>query len=151
MAQLPRREHERDLFRDEAARHKCQGARGRGIEPLHVVNGTQKWLLLRGLGQQAKDRQSDQERIWRGSRSQPERDLERAVLRLRQGLHQLKERSAQLLSRRERELHLRLDPDSAGDPKLGCSLDRILEQRCLADARLAIHHQCLATSGANAV
>jgi hypothetical protein len=73
------------------------------------------------------------------------------VLRLRQALHQLKERSTQLLSRRERELHLRLDPDGTGDPKLGCSLDHILEQRGLADTRLAIHHQCSAMPGANAV
>ena len=68
VAQLSRREHERDLLRHETARHKRQGPRGRAVEPLRVINGTQEWLLLGGLGQQAEDRQSDQERIRRGPR-----------------------------------------------------------------------------------
>ena len=39
------------------------------------------------------------------------------------------------------ELHLPLDPDGPGDPELPRRLDRVLEQRGLADARLAVHHQ----------
>ena len=61
VAQLPCREHERDLLRQEATRHKGQGARGRAVEPLRVVDDTGERLLLGGLGQQAEDRQSDQE------------------------------------------------------------------------------------------
>ena len=72
--ELSCREHKRDLLRDETTSHKAQGLRGRTIEPLRVVNDTHKWLLLRGLGQQAEDRQSNQERIRRGPRPQSERD-----------------------------------------------------------------------------
>jgi hypothetical protein len=62
-------------------------------------------------------------------------------VRLRQPLPELEERGTELLNRRERELHLRLDPEGPGDPKLACSGDRVLEQRGLADARFAMHHQ----------
>jgi len=56
-------------------------------------------------------------------------------------LDQIEERDAQLLDRRERELHLPLDAAGAGDaelrPRDGC----VLEQRGLADARLPVHHE----------
>ena len=39
------------------------------------------------------------------------------------------------------ELHLPLDADGAGDPELPPRLDRVLQQRGLADARLSVHHQ----------
>jgi hypothetical protein len=73
------------------------------------------------------------------------------VLWLGQALAELQERRAQLLDRRVRELHLRLDSNGPGDPKLGCRRDDVLEQRGLPDARLAMHHQGAATPGANAV
>jgi hypothetical protein len=73
------------------------------------------------------------------------------VLGLRQAIREVEEWSTQLLRRCERELHLSLDPDGPGDPKLGCGLDRILEERGLADARLAVDDQYPATRGARAV
>ena len=39
------------------------------------------------------------------------------------------------------ELHLAFDADGAGDAKLLPRLDRVLEQRGLADARLSVQHQ----------
>jgi hypothetical protein len=62
-------------------------------------------------------------------------------LGLREALHELEERGTELLNRRERELHLRLDPERPGDPELGPSLGCVLEQGGLADARVAVHHQ----------
>ena len=62
LAPFSRREDERDLLRQEAARHERERARRRTIEPLRVIDDTQERLLLRGLGQQAEGRQSDQER-----------------------------------------------------------------------------------------
>ena len=56
VAQLASREHKRDLLRQQTARYKRQGPRGRAIEPLRVVNETQQWLLLGGLGQKAEGR-----------------------------------------------------------------------------------------------
>jgi hypothetical protein len=63
------------------------------------------------------------------------------VLRLRQPLHELEHRCAQLLKRGEGELHLRLDPERPGDLKSPGSLSRVLEQRGLPDACFAMHHQ----------
>ena len=47
----------------------------------------------------------------------------------------------QLLKRRVGQLHLPLHAGRAGDPKLSGRLDRVPEQRRLADARLSVHHQ----------
>jgi hypothetical protein len=107
--------------------------------------------LVGGLGQQAQDRQSDQERIRRGPRDESERDAKRVVLGLREPVHKLKERGTQLLNRCERELHLGFDPGGPGDPKLARSLDRVVEQRGLADSRFAIHDQHAAMPAAHAV
>jgi hypothetical protein len=55
------------------------------------------------------------------------------------------------LYRCERELHLGFYPGRPGDLKLARSLDRVLEQRRLADARFAIRHHHAATPAAHAV
>jgi hypothetical protein len=73
------------------------------------------------------------------------------VLGLRETVQEVEERGTQLLNRCERELHLRFDPGCPGDPKLARSTDRVLEQRRLADARLAMDHQHAATPAAAAV
>ena len=73
------------------------------------------------------------------------------MLGLRESLHELEERGTQLLNRRERELHLRFDPGGPSDPEVAPGLDRVLEQRGLADARFAVHHQHATTPGAHAV
>jgi hypothetical protein len=85
-----------------------------------------------------------------GAPTQPERDAQRVSLRLGQLLPELEERSAQLLGRGERELHVRLDPDRPGDSK-SAGRSGALEQRGLADARLASHHQYASLPGANAI
>src|SRR4029077_2563925 len=108
---------------------------------MRVIDDAQKRLLLGNLGEQAQDRQADQELTRCRTGAEPERDVKRVALGLRQALREVEKWSTQLLSRCERELHLCLDPDVLGDPKLGCSLDRILEERCLADARLAVYDQ----------
>jgi hypothetical protein len=118
---------------------------------MRVIDDAQKRLLLGNLGEQAQDRQADQELIRCRPGAEPERDVKSFVLGLRQAIREVEEWSTQLLSRCERELHLSLDPDGPGDPKLGCSLDRILEERGLADARLAVDDQYPATRGAHAV
>jgi hypothetical protein len=66
-------------------------------------------------------------------------------------VQKVEERGTQLLSRCERELHLRFDPGCLGDPKPARSLDRVIEQRGLADARFAMHHQHAAAPAAAAV
>jgi hypothetical protein len=49
VAQLARREQERDLLRQEAAGHKCKRARRRTIEPLRVIDHTEERPFLGGL------------------------------------------------------------------------------------------------------
>ena len=116
VAQLASREHERDPLRQQAAGHERERARRRTIEPLRVIDDTQERPLLGSLGQQAEDRQSDQERIRSRSGAQPEGDAKRVALGIRQTLRSVEDRRAQLLKRRERELHLSLDPDGPQRP-----------------------------------
>ena len=101
---------------------------------------TKQRPLLGGLRQQAEDRQSDEERIRRLPGAEPERDGERVALRIREALHEFEARRAQLLKRGVGELHLPLDADRAGDPEVAPRLDRVLQQRRLADAGLSVHN-----------
>ena len=52
------------------------------------------------------------------------------------------------MERGERELHLPLDSAGSGDVIPLACLDRVLEQRGLADARLSMHHQDAAVPAA---
>ena len=85
------------------------------------------------------------------SGAQPERDAERLALGVGQTLDELEDRRAELLQRRVGELHLPLDARGPDDPKVLARLDRVLEQRGLADARLAVHHQHAAVAVARGV
>jgi hypothetical protein len=116
-----------------------------------VINNSEERTLLGCVGQQAEDRQSDEERTRRWPRAKSKRDAKRLVVGLRETVQTLEERGTQLLNRRERELHIRFDAGRPGDPKRTPSLDRILEQRRLADAGFAMHHQRAATTAAHAV
>jgi hypothetical protein len=53
-----------------------------------------------------------------------------------------------LLKRRERELDLPFDAHRPGDPKAVPLLNDVIQQRRLADSRLAMNDQDRATSGA---
>ena len=121
------------------------------IKPMRVINNSQQRLLLSRLRQHPENRQSNQERIWHGPRDESERDAKRLPLGLRETVDKVKERGTQLLNRCERELHLGFDPGRPGGPKPARSLDRVVEQGGLADARFAMHDQHAATSAAHAV
>jgi hypothetical protein len=53
----------------------------RAIEPLLVVNHTDKWLRLRSIGEQVQDGQPDQEPVLYRSGAQAERSPEDITLR----------------------------------------------------------------------
>jgi hypothetical protein len=53
------------------------------------------------------------------------------------------------MQRRERQLHLGLDPDSSCDPQIRSGLDGVPQERRLADAGLATHDQRAALARAN--
>jgi hypothetical protein len=115
-ADVASREHERDPLGSEAAGHERERARRRTIEPLRVVDDTQERPPLGGLGQQIERRQPDQERTRRRSGTEPEGDVKRVAPGIRQAVRTIEDRRAQLVQRRERELHLALDPDGPQDP-----------------------------------
>ena len=56
-------------------------------------------------------------------------------------LEPIEHRRQQLMQPGEGQLHLRLDTDGTRHPKARRLLDQVLEQRRLAHARLAAHHQ----------
>ena len=118
---------------------------------MRIINNSEERPLLGCFGQHAEDRQSYQEPIRCGPRTESERDAQCVALGRREAQHNLEERGTQLLDRRERELHLPLDPERPDDPKPARRLDRVVEQRGLADARFAMDHQHAATPAANAV
>jgi len=60
---------------------------------------------------------------------------------LGEALGELQDGCAQLLQRRIGELHLAFDADGACDPERPPCLDRVLQQRGLAHARLSVHDQ----------
>jgi hypothetical protein len=93
------------------------------------------------LRQQAQHREPDQETIRCLSRTQSECHAERIALRTRQPLKPVQQGCAQLVESSEGELHLRLHADSPRNPEPRGRLDRVLQQRCLANAWLPAQHQ----------
>jgi hypothetical protein len=91
-AQLARREHERDLLRQQAPGDERECACRPSIEPLRVVDDGQQRPVFGNLRQQPQDRQPHEERVRRRSRIHAEGDAESIALRLWQSLLQLEER-----------------------------------------------------------
>ena len=154
LAQLACSEHERDPLRQQPASHERKGPRRRAVEPMGVIDETQERLLLGGVGQQAEDRQSDQERIRRRVGGTPNSVRTRRRARragAREARHEPKEGRTELLNRRERELHLRLDSRRLHDPEFAPSRGRILEKGRLADSGFSMHHQHSAAAAVHAV
>ena len=116
VAGLAQREHQSHPLGQQPARHERERLRGHPVEPLRVVDDAHERLLLGGVGQQAQDRQPDQEAIRRRSGAQAERRAQRVALRARQMPETVEHRRAQRMQAGERELHLRLDARRPGDP-----------------------------------
>ena len=91
-------------------------------------------LLLGGLREKTQYRHADQEAVLDGIPRQTQRPRERGRLRLREAHDAVKDRADKLVQRGERELALGLDPARAQHPHPRCLVDRVPEQRRLADA-----------------
>jgi hypothetical protein len=144
-------EHHGEPLRQQAPRHERQRLRGGSVEPLHIVDQAHERLHLGRGGQQAQDRQADEEAIRGAAVLQPERDPQGVSLRAGQCLGPVEHGRAQLMQPGEGELHLRLDARDAGDAALRCLLGDILQQRRLADPRLAAQHLYRAPPRADAL
>ena len=73
--------------------------------------------------------------------------LEGRRLRRREEIQPVEEGTAELVERRERNLYLGFDAVCACDGEVGCRGRRVLEQRGLADPRLADEDEGLTRSG----
>jgi hypothetical protein len=97
----------RTRFCQQPPRHKRQRLRRGTIKPLGIIDNNEQRKLSSDFRQQAERCQSNQKPVRRAARAQAERDPKRVALRARQPLQTIEHRPAQLVKRRERQLHLR--------------------------------------------
>ena len=103
---LPDRKQQDNRFSQQPPSDEPQHL-GRGsIQPLGIVDQTDQRPRGGVLGQQAQDRRAQDEPVRSRLRRQPERHPQRALLRLRQRVQAAQHRRAELVQRRERQLHL---------------------------------------------
>ena len=105
------------------------------IQPLGVVNHAHQRPSAHGLDQQSQGGDPGQQRVRRAG-IQSEGDLESLPLRRGERLELTEQGRAQLVQRRERQLHLELH---AGGTHIG--LPEMLQQGALADPRLTSQQQ----------
>ena len=135
----------------QPARHERQDLSRGPIQPLRVIHHANERAICCGLRQQAQHSQADQEPVRHRAIVQPKGDPKRLTLRRRQPFKLIENGRAQLVQRRERELHLRLDSRDADDPGI-CSLPcQVLQQRRLTHPRLAADHQATALTSAQSL
>ena len=141
-AHLTRPEGERDPLGKQAARHERERSGRCAIEPLRVVDHAEERLLLGSFREETENREPDEKRVRRAVRLlSPKATPERITLRIGKALDELEHRRTEPLQRRVVELHLPLDTSSPNDAKIPARLDRVLEQRGLADAGVSVHHE----------
>ena len=142
-------EDDRHRLGQQPSRDEAQDLAGSGVEPLGVVDEAQQRALRGDLGQQAERGQGDQEAVGRGAGRQAQRDAQRGLLGLRERAEPTEHRRAELMQSRERQLHLGLDPGDPGDAEARRLPSAMVQQRRLADARLAADDQHCALPAAD--
>jgi hypothetical protein len=136
-----RSDHQTDGFGLQPAGHESQDLSGGAIEPLLVVHHADQRALLGDVGEQTQHRQGQQEPVGRRAGGEAERDPQCSALWHRESVEMIEHRRAQLMHPRECQLHLRLDAGGARHQAARCEFDRVFQQRGLAHARFASHHQ----------
>ena len=144
-------EHHRHALGQQTPGDEREHQRRRPIEPLRIVDHAHERARLGGLGEQAQDRQRDQEAVRRRAVLEAERHLQRGPLRRRQRLQTVGQRRAQVMQTGERELHLRLHAGRPCDATSGGLPGDVFQQRRLADPRLAAQHQRRALADSDAL
>ena len=87
------------------------------VQPLRIVDDADERLVRGGGGQQAQNRETDQEAVGRRPRALSERRGQRLALRGRQLLETVQQRRAELVQAGEGEFHFGFDARRARDPK----------------------------------
>ena len=137
----PHGEQHHDRVGEQPPRGEDQRRGRRPVEPVHVVDEHHYRPLLGQGRQQAERRHADEVRFSRCGRRQPERGLERGALRARETAELAEHRAEQLVQPAEGDLHLGLDAARAQHRGGPGHRGRVLEQRRLADPRLAAQHE----------
>ena len=139
---VARCKEQHDTLRLEAPRRERERLGGRAVEPLSIVHDAKQRLLVRSLREQAQHADGDQETVARLARRESESTAQRVSLRLWDSVDLVEYRQQDPLQRGERELRLRLDPDAPEDAQVLRTLDRVAEERRLADPWLAADDEC---------
>ena len=143
---VPCAEHDRDPLCREAASREPEDLCRRAIEPLGVIDHAEEAALPCRLRKETENRERHEERVRSWACAEPDGDVERVALRARETLTQSQDRRAQLLYCGERELHLTFDAGGSDDSHGRGPLDRVVEERCLADSRVAMDDERAAAS-----
>ena len=149
VARVAHREHDRHRLGQQPPRDEAEHLRRGGVEPLGVVDEAQQRPLRGHLGQQAERGQRDEEAVGRGAGRQAERDAQGGLLGLGKRVEPAEHRRAELMQPRERQLHLGLDPGDPRDAEARRLPRAVVQERRLADARLAAEDQHRALAAAH--
>ena len=148
---LPDREQEQHRLRQQPPGDEPEHLARGVVQPLSVIDQADQRPRGGVLGQQAQSGQTHHEPVGGRPRRQPEGHPQRVLLRLRQRGQAVQHRHAELMQRRERQLHLRLDAGELNQAA-PCGLARaVADQRSLADPRLTPDDQHRTLTATNAV
>ena len=134
---LARGEENRDLFGVQPPRCERERLGRRIVEPVGVVDDAEQRPLFGGSREQAQHRRADGQAFRCRPFLDRERSPQRGRLRLRELVDGRHGRAQQLLRACECDLGFRFDAERAQDVEVAGSSHGMLEQRALADPRLA--------------
>ena len=134
---FPHGEDHHDGVGVQAAGQERQGGGRLVIQPVRVVDQAEQRLGRGAGGQQPQRREPDQEAVGRRTVLQPEGQPERGALRRRKLTGRGQARPEQLVQGGEAELHLALNPADPGNLEVRGGGRQVVQQRGLADPRLA--------------
>ena len=140
-------EHD-DALALQPPRDEQQRVGRRHVEPLRVVDEAQDRPFLGELRQQRQHGDRDQEPVVAAALPEAQRALERGGLGRGQVVAQSQGGPDELMQAGERELGLRLDAASREDVRADREDASLVEERGLADARLAPDDECPAAGRA---
>ncbi len=126
-AGVTRAEQHGDRFGVQAAGCERQRLRRGLVQPLGIIDQAQQRLVRGHLREQAQDSQADQEPIRGAAGAQAECDAQSVALRGGQLVQAIQHPPAQLLQRRVRQLHLRLDALRLGHLEILCRVGRVAQ------------------------
>ena len=144
-------EHQCHRFREQPSRHEAEDLARGAVQPLRVIHHAQQRALLCHGSQEAEYGQRDQEVVPRLAGLQTQRDAQSVALRLWKRVEPNQHRSAELMHRRERQVHLGLDAGDPRRPERRRLARAVIQERGLADPRLAADHQDRALAAADVV